>query len=49
MLNCCGYRTLGETPPGTQGIFEICFCEDEYDYFQYDHPDMDSGVNDVSL
>ena len=44
---CCGYKTLGEEPPGTHDICKICYWED--DYFQYDHPDMDGGANHVSL
>ncbi|CAH0251467.1 hypothetical protein SRABI96_03189 [Peribacillus sp. Bi96] len=44
---CCGYKTLDEEPPGTYDICKICFWED--DNFQFDHPDMDGGANNVSL
>lgn len=44
---CCGYKTLGEEPPGTFNICNICFWED--DGFQYHHPDVGGGANTPSL
>ena len=44
---CCGYETLGEKPPGTYGICEICFWED--DGVQFNDPDYSGGANRPSL
>jgi hypothetical protein len=44
---CCGYKTLGEEPPGTFEICDICFWED--DLVQFDDPDYEGGANVVSL
>lgn len=44
---CCGYYTLGEKPPGTYEICEICFWED--DDLQYRDPDNEGGANVESL
>jgi hypothetical protein len=44
---CCGYKTLGETPPCTYDICPICFWED--DGVQFDDPDYEGGANEVSL
>ena len=44
---CCGYKTLGEEPPGTFEICDICFWED--DLVQFDDPDFEGGANGPSL
>lgn len=44
---CCGYKTLGEEPPGTYDVCGICFWED--DGTQYDDPDYEGGANVPSL
>ncbi len=44
---CCGYRTLGEEPPATYDICEICFWED--DGIQFSDPDCIGGANIPSL
>jgi Cysteine-rich CPCC len=44
---CCGYRTLGEEPPGSYLICPVCFWED--DAVQFDEPDRRGGANGVSL
>lgn len=44
---CCGYKTLGEEPPDTYDICDICFWED--DGSQLRDPDYDGGANYVSL
>ena len=44
---CCGYKTLGEPPPGTFDICPICFWED--DSVQFEDPDFGGGANVPSL
>lgn len=44
---CCGHRTLGEKPPGTFAICQVCFWED--DSVQFDDPEYRGGANRVSL
>ena len=44
---CCGYKTLGEKPPGTYEICELCGWED--DAVQFDDPDYEGGANSESL
>lgn len=44
---CCGYRTLGEEPPGTFEICPVCLWED--DDVQFRDPDYPGGANRVSL
>ena len=44
---CCGYKTLGEPPPGTYDICPICYWED--DAVQYHDRDYVGGANMVSL
>lgn len=44
---CCGYKTLGEEPPGTFNICDICYWED--DGVQYNYPDYGGGANLPSL
>ena len=44
---CCGYLTLGEKPPGTYLMCEVCFWED--DEVQYRDPCYEGGANEVSL
>jgi hypothetical protein len=44
---CCGYATLGEAPPGTFEICDICFWED--DDVQFRDPLATAGANRVSL
>lgn len=44
---CCGFLTLGETPPGTFEICPVCFWED--DNVQAKSPTFEGGANDVSL
>jgi len=44
---CCGYKTLGEEPPGTFDICPICYWED--DSVQFNNPDYAGGANKISL
>ncbi len=44
---CCGYLTLGESPPGTFAICPVCAWED--DNVQYEDPLYEGGANRVSL
>lgn len=44
---CCGYLTLGEKPPGTFLICDVCGWED--DMVQYRDPCYEGGANKVSL
>jgi ribonuclease HII len=44
---CCGYLTLGEEPPGTFGLCEVCWWED--DPVQFADPGYDGGANAPSL
>ena len=44
---CCGYLTLGEKPPGTFLICDVCFWED--DEVQYRDACYKGGANRVSL
>lgn len=44
---CCGFLTLGQEPPGTYAICEVCFWED--DGVQFRDPDYRGGANKVSL
>ena len=44
---CCGYLTLGEKPPGTFLICDVCGWED--DRVQYRDPCYEGGANRVSL
>ena len=44
---CCGYLTFTEEPGDTFYICPVCFWED--DGMQADDPDLESGVNRVSL
>jgi hypothetical protein len=44
---CCGFLTLGQKPPGTYAICEVCFWED--DGVQFRDPDYKGGANKVSL
>ncbi len=44
---CCGFLALGEAPPGTFVICNVCRWED--DNVQYDNPDFSGGANEPSL
>ena len=44
---CCGYKTLGEQPPGTFEICHVCGWED--DNVQFHDPDFQGGANGISL
>lgn len=44
---CCGFLTLGEQPPGTYEICDVCGWED--DNVQFDNPDVAGGANSISL
>ncbi|MDX8365532.1 CPCC family cysteine-rich protein [Cytobacillus sp. IB215665] len=44
---CCGYKTIGEEPPGTYEICSICYWED--DFVQFNDPDYEGGANIPSL
>jgi len=44
---CCGFLTVGEPPPGTFEICDVCGWED--DEVQFDNPDFRGGANYPSL
>jgi hypothetical protein len=44
---CCGYLTLGEKPPGTFEICDVCNWED--DNVQFADPFFEGGANAESL
>jgi hypothetical protein len=44
---CCGFLTVGEPPPGTFLICDVCGWED--DNVQFNLPDFRGGANDPSL
>ena len=44
---CCGNLTLGEEPPGTWLICEVCWWED--DPVQFANPEYRGGANGPSL
>ncbi len=44
---CCGFKTLGEKPPGTYAICPVCRWED--DPVQFDDPNFEGGSNTISL
>ena len=44
---CCGFLTLGDLPPRSYEICEVCFWED--DPRQFESPDSDDGANGISL
>jgi ribonuclease HII len=44
---CCGYLTLEQEPPGSQGLCEVCWWED--DAVQFADPDYEGGANAPSL
>lgn len=44
---CCENFTLGQKPPGTFEICEVCGWED--DYLQFHDIDFAGGANDISL
>ena len=44
---CCGFLTLGESPPGSYEICPVCWWED--DQVQYRDPSYEGGANRVSL
>jgi len=44
---CCGYLTLEQEPPGSFGLCEVCWWED--DSVQFADPDYEGGANEPSL
>lgn len=44
---CCGYLTLDKEPPGSHGLCEVCWWED--DPVQFADPDYEGGANAPSL
>ena len=44
---CCGYLTLEQEPPGSHGLCEVCWWED--DPVQFSDPDYEGGANVHSL
>lgn len=44
---CCGFLTIGEEPPGTFEICDVCGWED--DNVQFNDPEYSGGANGLSL
>jgi ribonuclease HII len=44
---CCGFLTLEQEPPGSFGLCEVCWWED--DAVQFADPDYEGGANEPSL